>query len=156
MSGRFPGASNVRQFWQNLLAGRESITFFAPEELDPSVRHMAGDPSYVKAKGIVEGVEFFDATFFGVSPAEARMIDPQQRILLELAWAALEDAGYGSDARPRKIGVYVGTNFNRYEALNVARNPQVFGQPYKIPVKDYRKATVTIDRSSQVRFGTLP
>ncbi len=128
MSGRFPGASNVRQFWQNLLAGRESITFFAPEELDPSVRHMAGDPSYVKAKGIVEGVEFFDATFFGVSPAEARMIDPQQRILLELAWAALEDAGYGSDARPRKIGVYVGTNFNRYEALNVARNPQVLQQ----------------------------
>lgn len=123
MSGRFPGAGDVRQFWKNLLDCRESITFLAPEELDPSIAHRASDPSYVRAKGILEGIEYFDASFFGISPAEARMLDPQQRVLLELAWAALEDAGYGSDQRPSKIGVYVGTNWNRYDALNLASNP---------------------------------
>ncbi len=125
MSGRFPGAGDVRQFWQNLLNCRESITFLSPEELDPSIAHLANDSNYVRAKGILEGVEYFDASFFGISPAEARMIDPQQRVLLELAWAALEDAGYGSDQRPRQIGVYVGTNWNRYDALNLASNPDL-------------------------------
>lgn len=125
MSGRFPGAGDVRQFWRNLLDCRESITFLAPEELDPSVAHLAADPSYVRAKGILEGAEYFDASFFGIPPGEARMVDPQQRILLELAWAALEDAGYGSDRRPDKVGVYVGTNWNRYEALNLAGNPEL-------------------------------
>jgi acyl transferase domain-containing protein/glutamate-1-semialdehyde aminotransferase len=125
MSGRFPGAGSVRQFWRNLLKGQESITYFAPEELDPSVVRLAADPAYVRAKGIIDGAECFDATFFGVSPAEARMMDPQQRILLELAWAALEDGGYGAEQRPDKIGVYVGTNWNRYDSQNLASHPDL-------------------------------
>lgn len=123
ISGRFPGADDVRKFWRNLLECRESITFLSPEELDRSSAHLADDPSYVRAKGLLDGVEFFDASFFGIQPAEARMLDPQQRILLELAWAALEDAGYGSGRRPDKVAVYVGTNWNRYVELNLASNP---------------------------------
>ncbi|EGV18544.1 6-deoxyerythronolide-B synthase., Glutamate-1-semialdehyde 2,1-aminomutase [Thiocapsa marina 5811] len=125
MSGRFPGASDARQFWRNLLECQESITFFSPEELDRDSAYPVDDPSYVRAKGLLDGVEFFDASFFGIPPAEARMLDPQQRILLELAWAALEDAGYGSDRRPEKIAVYVGTNWNRYMELNLASNPSL-------------------------------
>jgi len=126
MAGRFPGAGDVRRFWRNLLDGRESITFFSPEELDPAVAHLAREPNYVRAKGVLEGVEFFDAGFFGLSPIEAKMIDPQQRILLELAWSALEDAGYNSSGQQAlKVGVYVGTNWNRYLTHNLRGNPEL-------------------------------
>ncbi|MBK1644841.1 hypothetical protein CKO25_09305 [Thiocapsa imhoffii] len=125
LSGRFPGAGDARAFWRNLLQGRESITFFEQDELDPAVAEEAGDPLYIRAKGILEGIECFDATLFGIPPAEARMLDPQQRVLLELAWAALEDAGYGSPTRTDKIAVYAGTNWNRYETLNLATQPEL-------------------------------
>jgi acyl transferase domain-containing protein len=125
MAGRFPGAGDVRQFWKNLLDGRESITFFSPEELDPAVAHLTREPNYVRAKGVLKGVECFDASFFGLSPVEARMVDPQQRILLELAWSALEDAGYGSGQQALKVGVYVGTNWNRYVTQNLHGDPEL-------------------------------
>lgn len=128
MAGRFPGAMDVHQFWLNLLEGRESITFMTPEQLDPSVAKIASDPNYVRAKGILEDIDCFDAGFFGIWPMEAKMLDPQQRILLELAWTALEDAGYGADSRPDKIGVYVGTNWNRYLTINLAGNQEVLQQ----------------------------
>lgn len=125
MAGRFPGAGDVRQFWRNLLDCRESIAFFSPEELDPAVAHLAREPNYVRAKGVLEGVEFFDAGFFGLSPVEAKMVDPQQRILLELAWSALEDAGYGPGQQALKVGVYVGANWNRYLTHNLRGDPEL-------------------------------
>ena len=96
LSGRFPGASNIDQFWQNLREGKESISFFSDEELlaagvDPE---SLGHPKYVKAGGVIENVEMFDAFFFGFSPREAELIDPQQRLFLECSWEALENAGY--------------------------------------------------------------
>src|ERR1044071_3411453 len=108
MAGRFPGARNVEEFWQNLRDGVESVTFFTDEELlssgvDPG---LLLNPNYVKASPVLEGADLFDAEFFGYSPREAEMIDPQHRVFLECAWEALENAGYNPEAYKGLIGVY--------------------------------------------------
>ncbi|HEX8355113.1 MAG TPA: beta-ketoacyl synthase N-terminal-like domain-containing protein, partial [Pyrinomonadaceae bacterium] len=95
MSCRFPGARTPQEFWKNLTGGVESLTCLTAEDLqrgglDPRVLE---DPRYVPYVPAVEDVEFFDAGFFGYTPREAELMDPQQRILLETAWHALEDAG---------------------------------------------------------------
>src|SRR5262245_22270996 len=97
MAGRFPGARNLAEFWLNLAAGRETISRFSREELEPASPEEAAlvrDPSYVPARGILDDAELFDASFFGILPKEAEVMDPQQRVFLESAWVALEDAGY--------------------------------------------------------------
>ena len=116
MSGRFPGAADLEQFWANLRDGVESISRFTPEELlaageDPE---LIRDPAYVPARGVVEGADLFDAPFFGYSPREAEITNPQQRLFLESAWAALEDAGYVPDSAPGRVGVFAGTTSNGY------------------------------------------
>lgn len=120
MAGRFPGAKNIDEFWQNLQAGVESITFFSDEELlaagvDPK---LVANPSYIKAKAIVEEVDLFDAEFFGYSPKEAAMMDPQQRLFLECALHALEDAGCVPSSYPGRIGVFAGASVNTYILLS--------------------------------------
>ena len=101
MSGRFPGANNIEAFWDNLKNGIDSISRFTDEELladgaDPeALKH----PNYVKAKAMLDDVAGFDAAFFGFSPKEASSMDPQQRILLEQGWLALEHAGYEAGTR---------------------------------------------------------
>ncbi len=113
-SGRFPGATDMDGFWANLAESRESITFFAPDELDASVpRAQASDPAYVRARGIIDGVEKFDPAFFGMTPREAQLTDPQIRLGVELSWELLEKAGMvgeRSDAStPRqRVGVFAG------------------------------------------------
>ncbi|MDU5142212.1 MAG: type I polyketide synthase [Paenibacillus dendritiformis] len=114
MAARFPGADNLDQFWRNLRDGVESITFFTDEELlqeglDPA---LVSHPSYVKAKGVLNGIDQFDAAFFGYSPREAQLMDPQLRLFHECAWEALESAGYNPDAYPGLIGVYAGATPN--------------------------------------------
>lgn len=117
---RFPGARNLDEFWDNLLKGRESITFFSDQELDATLDpEMTGKPNYVRAKGRIDDADKFDARFFGMSPVEADLMDPQQRLLLQLSWAALEDAGIIPGQRGNLIGVWVGTNWNRYYARHV-------------------------------------
>jgi acyl transferase domain-containing protein len=123
MAGRFPGARNIDEFWQNLLQGVESITFFSEEDMiasgpDPQLlRH----PRYVNAHGVMEDIEYFDASFFGFSPREAEMMDPQYRIFLECAWEALEHAGYDTTAYKGRIGVYAGSSMNAYANLLLAK-----------------------------------
>ncbi|MBP5973105.1 SDR family oxidoreductase [Brasilonema sp. CT11] len=124
MTGRFPGANNVDKFWQNLVNGVESITFFTDEELiasgvDPA---LLNSPNYVKAKGVLEDIEMFDALFFGFTPKEAELMDPQHRLFLECAWEALENAGYDSQAYDGRIGVYAGAGLNIYLATNLMSN----------------------------------
>ena len=126
MVGRFPGAGDVASLWANVLAGREGITFFADEELDASIAPaLRSDPAYVKAKGVMADCDRFDADFFGVTPLEARVMDPQHRVLLELAWSALETSGHRPSDFGGRIGVYVGANWNRYRLNNVGTNPEV-------------------------------
>ena len=124
IAGRFPSASSVEQFWKNLCAGVESVTTFTDEQLlsagvDPSLLQSL---DYVKAGVLLEGVELFDARFFGYTPREAELTDPQHRIFLECAWEALEDAGYDSDRTRHRIGVYVGAGTNSYFHNNVISN----------------------------------
>jgi acyl transferase domain-containing protein len=115
-AGRFPGAKNVDEYWANLCAGVESISFFADDELiaagvDPAVLR---DQRYVKAAPVLDDVDMFDAQLFGYAPREARATDPQQRFFLECAWAALEHAGYDSAKYGGMIGVYGGAALNSY------------------------------------------
>src|ERR1700690_88787 len=90
LSCRFPGALNAEQFWQNLQAGLETITFFTNEELKNSdiPDSVLNDPRYVKARGRLKDIDQFDAAFFSITPREAEIMDPQQRLFLECAWEA--------------------------------------------------------------------
>ena len=129
MVGRFPGARSVDELWENLCAGREGVHFFKPEELDRSVPlSVRLDPAYVAARGIIEDYDKFDANFFDIPPVEAAIMDPQQRIMLELAWAALENAGHPPSTFAGLIGVYVGMNWNRYRANCISAHPHLVAQ----------------------------
>lgn len=127
MAGRFPGAASIDQFWANLRDGVESITFFSDEEMqaagvDP---HLLQHPHYVKASPVLENVDGFDAEFFGYTPREAELLDPQQRLMLECAWEALEDAGYNPfryAAEGGAIALYAGAAMNTYVLNQVYPN----------------------------------
>jgi len=126
-AGRFPGAKNVAQFWQNLCDGVESISLFSDEDLIAQGVDATSlqDPNYVKAGFVLEDIEMFDASFFGYSPREAEIIDPQQRIFLECAWEALENAGYDPKADNNLTGVYAGANLSTYLLNNLASHPEL-------------------------------
>ncbi len=126
MAGRFPGAADVEAFWRNLCDGRDSITVFRPDELDPAVSDAdRTDPAYVSARGVIDGVEQFDAAFFGISPKEAELMDPQQRIFLELCWECLERGGHVPDATPGPVGVFAGMYNASYFQRHVAARPDL-------------------------------
>jgi len=108
LSCRFPGAATAEEYWKNLCDGVESVTFFSDQELvaagvDPS---LVANPRYVKAAPKLRDVEMFDASFFGYSPKDAALMDPQQRLFLEVCWEAFENAGYDPASYPGKVGVY--------------------------------------------------
>ncbi|HEV3052908.1 MAG TPA: type I polyketide synthase, partial [Longimicrobium sp.] len=126
-AGRFPGAPDVEAFWRSLREGREGIRRFSDAELlaagvDPA---LVGDPAYVKARGFLEGFDLFDAAFFGFTPREAEVMDPQLRLLLECAWTALERAGCDPDRYTGAVGVFAGTSLNQYLLVNLMQNPEV-------------------------------
>ncbi|HET8840367.1 MAG TPA: SDR family oxidoreductase, partial [Ktedonobacteraceae bacterium] len=116
MAGRFPGASNIEQFWQNLRNGVESISFFTEEELaEVGVpEHLLKNPSYVRARPILEDIEGFDAAFFGYTPRDADLLDPQHRLFLESCWEAMEMAGYNARAYKGLVGVFGGSAMSTY------------------------------------------
>jgi amino acid adenylation domain-containing protein/non-ribosomal peptide synthase protein (TIGR01720 family) len=127
MSARLPGAETIAEFWNNLCAGTESITFFTSDDLKGTVDHSLLDqPNYVRARGILRDLDQFDAKFFGLSPREAALLDPQQRLLLECAWEALDVSGCTRDAETRQCGVYAGTGMNGYLLHNIWPNQELF------------------------------
>jgi len=131
MGGRFPRARNIDEFWQNLRNGVESISFFTNEELEFSALDSAteiatlNNPNYVKAAAVLEEAESFDASFFGYSPREAEIMDPQARLFLECAWEALESASYNPETYPGRIGIYAGASINTYFLSNIFSNPEL-------------------------------
>ncbi|HEV7746375.1 MAG TPA: beta-ketoacyl synthase N-terminal-like domain-containing protein [Pyrinomonadaceae bacterium] len=116
MSGRFPGASDLKQYWTNLAAGVESVSFFSDEQLVASGLSMdqCKGANYVPAKGMVDGACDFDAGSFDFSEREACLMDPQFRVFLEIVLTALEDAGDPGDA-DRRTGVFAGAGPNTYQ-----------------------------------------
>ncbi len=123
MAGRFPGASSVEELWEVLCSGRETTMFFleTPEGLDPSIPSEIRDrPDYVAARGILEGADRLDAALLGISPRLAQVTDPQHRVFLEIAWEALESAGYPPGAIEQVVGIYAGMGYNNYFPRNVA------------------------------------
>jgi acyl transferase domain-containing protein/acyl carrier protein len=127
MAGRFPGAESVAEFWRNLVDGVISIRFFSDEELlakgvEPD---LLKDPSYVKAGTVIEGIDLFDAAFFGLTPREAQIMDPQSRLFLQCAWEALEDAGYAPGSYKGLIGIFAGKRFPSYMVSNLVSNPDL-------------------------------
>ncbi|TQN30293.1 acyl transferase domain-containing protein [Haloactinospora alba] len=113
---RYPGAPDVESYWNVISEGREALSRFTPEELtaagtDPDrMRH----PGFVPAGGVLPSGEYFDSGFFGYSARDAATMDPQQRIFLESAWHALEDAGHAPDAFDGAIGVYAGQSIGTH------------------------------------------
>lgn len=116
LSVRLPGAPDADAFWSNLLRGVESIANFTDAELRAAgaTAQEIADPAFVRRGGVLADIEGFDAAFFGYSPREAAVLDPQQRLFLEVAWAALEDAGWGDRAVRRTTGVWAAAAPNRY------------------------------------------
>jgi acyl transferase domain-containing protein len=116
MSGRFPGARSLDQFWRNLAAGVESMTVLSDEELSAAgvPQSIRQAPGYVPVTSRLDEVECFDAAFFGYSPREASLLDPQARVCLELAWHAFEDAGISPADCHGAVGVFATTSLNTY------------------------------------------
>ncbi|WP_320068799.1 SDR family NAD(P)-dependent oxidoreductase [Micromonospora sp. RTGN7] len=125
IAGRLPGARDVREYWRNLAAGRESITALSDDELLAAgvPRARIDDPAYVKMAGLVPGVDTFDAEFFAMTPREAEICDPQLRLFLEVTHEAIEDAGYDPVRMARDVAVYGACGPSRYGDLNVLANP---------------------------------
>ncbi|MGW3962958.1 type I polyketide synthase [Amycolatopsis sp. NPDC005003] len=119
LAGRFPGARNVHEYWDNLCAGRESVEF--PTDADLLAfgvpRAALQDPNYVKAIAQAPEIDLFDADFFGFTPREAQLSDPQIRLLLETAHSALDDAGYANGS-VLDIGVFAAAGVNRYGSMD--------------------------------------
>ncbi|MEO0408853.1 MAG: polyketide synthase, partial [Cyanobacteria bacterium P01_A01_bin.135] len=126
MAGRFPGAESVEALWQLLKAGESGIRFLSDTELEQAgvSPDTFQQPDYVRAHSGLTDAAGFDAAFFGYSPREAELLDPQHRVFLECAWAALEDAGYDSRQYPGRIGVYGGAALNSY-LVNLFSDPKL-------------------------------
>ena len=125
MAAKLPGAKNIDEFWQNLVEGKESIQFFSKEELDDSLDpNLVNDPNYVAARGILGDATKFDARFFGMSPKQAELTDPQHRLLLEVCWTALEDAGCIPN-NDQRIGIWGGTYSTTYYEKNLLSHPDL-------------------------------
>ncbi|WP_256096836.1 beta-ketoacyl synthase N-terminal-like domain-containing protein [Pseudoalteromonas luteoviolacea] len=121
MAGRYPGADNLDQLWQNLVDSKDCITDIPQDRLDK--RTASHKASY--RGGFINNVDKFDSLFFNISPREAEMLDPQERLMLETAWEALEDGGYypellqNADGQNGKVGVFVGGVWSMYQILGV-------------------------------------
>ncbi|MET4083500.1 amino acid adenylation domain-containing protein [Pedobacter sp. UYP30] len=143
MAGRFPGANTIDKFWENLLEGKETTSFFSDEELDESISlEVKNDPTYVKARGIIENANQFEPSFFNLNPKLAELMDPQQRIFLEIAYEVLEKTGHLPQNHHYKIGVFAGAGTNTYYEKNVLAHPELIenqgkNQVISVNDKDY-------------------
>jgi acyl transferase domain-containing protein len=130
MAGRFPGAESPKELWQNLCDGVEAITAFTDDELAALgvPDRLLRDPSFVKAGAFAPGVDMFDAALFGYTPREAELIDPQQRVFLECALEALEDAGHAAPDDELLVGVFGGAALSSYLVFNLLSNPTLIAR----------------------------
>ncbi|WP_373635706.1 SDR family NAD(P)-dependent oxidoreductase [Yoonia sp. SS1-5] len=127
MAAHLPGADAVATYWQNLRDGKSAIrkldeaTLLEAGESPDRMRHR----NYVSAAAMLDGFEMFDADFFGLSPKEAAIMDPQHRQFLEVSWEAFEDAGHPPETFTGPIGVFAGCGMGSYFYFNVCSNPDL-------------------------------
>lgn len=128
LAGRYPGAENIDAFWRNLAAGRDCISEVPADRWQlEKVTGVRGEPgkTYNRWGGFLSGVDRFDAGFFRIPPREAESMDPQERLFLETAWHAVEDAGYARpELRGRAVGVFAGVMYSQYQLLGIARSTE--------------------------------
>ncbi|WP_051284232.1 type I polyketide synthase [Nisaea denitrificans] len=144
MAGRFPQADGVEALWQLLREGREGLTRFDPDTLRAAGVHeeLSAQPGYVPVNGALPDIEMFDSAFFQMPPSEARITDPQHRVMLELAWNALENSGHDPERYDGSIGVYVGCGPSSYLLNNLYPNRAALAGSGELPIqignnKDY-------------------
>lgn len=127
MAGRFPGAANVAAFWQNIREGREAIRVFTKQELLAAGERpeVVDDPAYVRACGFLDDIDKFDAEFFGISPRDAAVFDPQHRLFLECSSEAFEDAGYVGGKISGPVAVFAASGASEYFTYNLVTNEEV-------------------------------
>jgi acyl transferase domain-containing protein/thioesterase domain-containing protein/acyl carrier protein len=130
MAAHLPGAPDIAAYWRNLAGGVESIRVLSREDLKAAGESPArmARPNYVPAAAVLDGFETFDADFFGFSPKEAAILDPQHRQFLEVAWEALENAGHPPENFPGAIGVYAGCGMGSYFYFNLCSNRDLVDQ----------------------------
>ncbi|EMD29316.1 hybrid non-ribosomal peptide synthetase/type I polyketide synthase [Amycolatopsis azurea] len=130
MAGRFPGAPDLAAYWRNLHDGVESVTALTDEQLlaEGIPPEVSGRPDYVRMAPLLDGIDQFDAQFFGINPREAALLDPQQRLFLETAWHALEDAGRGPGT-DSDVGVFAGANMPAYLMSNLLGGSRIVMSP---------------------------
>jgi amino acid adenylation domain-containing protein len=148
VAGRFPGAADARTLWSNLCAARESISVFSDDELHTASVPPAliRDRRYVRSRGVLQGVEFFDYEFFGFNARDARTTDPQHRLFLEVCWQALADAGCAPDRIDFPVGVFAGAGSNHYRDILAAASDDDDGLYRATELgneKDYLTTTVS-------------
>ena len=125
LAGRFPGADSAEEFWENLKKGVESISRFTAGELEVrGSREGVDEPNYIPARAILNGIDQFDAAFFGMLPRDAELLDPQHRVFLECCWEAIENAGYDPLSMSAPVGVFAGCSPNSYFLTQVARSTE--------------------------------
>ncbi|AOT10637.1 SDR family NAD(P)-dependent oxidoreductase [Pseudoalteromonas luteoviolacea] len=146
MSGRFPQANNVEQFWDNLVEQRDCISRFDRDTLLEAglTAENVDHPDFVPAKGVVENVYQFDPSFFGYSARESEMMDPQVRAFHQLAYHALENAGYAPENCPSLVGVYAGAGNNPFwMARHLAKISRSFAENYEVSSLNGREFLAT-------------
>jgi acyl transferase domain-containing protein len=124
MSCRYPKANDIKQFWRNICDSQECITYFSEEELLANFisKSELEDSKYVKANGILENIDLFDASFFGFTPTEAEILPPQTRLFMECVWEAIEDGALNLDTYQGLVSIYAGSGLNSYLLENVISN----------------------------------
>lgn len=143
MAGRFPGSDTIEELWENLKEGKETISLFTKEELDPSLpESLRKDPFYIGARGILPSAKTFDAHFFGLNPQLAAAMDPQIRVFMEISFEALEQAGHLPKHYKGSIAVYSGSEINTYYEHNIFNNKELKSsvgelQIYTVNGKDF-------------------
>ena len=129
LAARLPDARSYDEFWRNLCEGRDSVTRSTDHDLKTAGIDAKLTRSHpVAARAVLSDADRFDAAFFGYSPKEAEIMDPQQRVFLESAWEALEDSGYDPEHVPGPIGVFAGVGINTYYAYRVQQRPDVLNE----------------------------
>jgi amino acid adenylation domain-containing protein len=127
IGSRFPQADGVAAYWEMLQEGRDTLETLNDAELRAAgvTDALIADPAYVRRAAVIEGIDQFDPDFFGLSPAEAAIMDPQIRVFLECAHDALAQAGLAKNDTPRSVGVFAGSGSNGYFLNNIMSNPQI-------------------------------